>query len=168
MKRTTRRPLATFAVAAMLTPAAAMNLSAAAPDYQSKYVAVSLSPLRPAFTWFALDSLGQGRVQQNPVLAATKAVAMPGLKLTRPVHLHPERTAALARRVRRKNADALLGFRRRRAVAAVGVQPKSKPRDAARADAPRPTAHDAAVRPAPAGHGVGADHRERARPGVGL
>ena len=84
MKRTTRRRFAAFAVAAMLTPAAAMNMSAATPDYQSKHVAVSLSPLRPAFTWFALDSLGQGRVRQNPVLAATNAVAAPGLKLTRP------------------------------------------------------------------------------------
>ncbi len=81
MKRTTKHLRAAFAVAAMLTPAAARNISAAAPDYQSKHVAVSLSPLRPAFTWFALDSLGRGGVQQNPVLALSNTIATPGLKL---------------------------------------------------------------------------------------
>jgi len=59
-----------------------MKTSAATPDYQSKHVAISLSPLRPAFTCFALDSLGQGRVQQNLVLTATSTVAIPGVKLT--------------------------------------------------------------------------------------
>ena len=82
MNGTTRRTLVAFAALLLLAPLAAMNTRAATPDYQSKYVAISLSPLRPAFACFALDSLGQGRVQQNPVLAATNTIAMPGLKLT--------------------------------------------------------------------------------------
>ena len=82
MGATTRRALAASAAVPLPASPAATNAGAAAADYQSKYVAVSLSPLRPAFTHFALDSLGRGRVQQNPVLAAPNAVAMPGLKLT--------------------------------------------------------------------------------------
>jgi hypothetical protein len=84
MNGTTTRFLATLAAAVLLTPSAAVKVNAAAPDYQSKYVAVSLSPTRPAFRWFALDSLGQGQVGQNPVLAAAEIAAMPGLKLTDP------------------------------------------------------------------------------------
>jgi hypothetical protein len=53
---------------------------AAAPDFQSKHYAVGLAPECPAFSWFAVDSLGQGKLTQNPVLAETNAVAAPGLK----------------------------------------------------------------------------------------
>jgi hypothetical protein len=84
MNRTRRHPLAAFIAAALLTSWAATNAGAAPPDYQSKHVAISLSPEQPAFTWFALDSLGQGKVEQNPVPAATSAVIAPGLKLTDP------------------------------------------------------------------------------------
>jgi hypothetical protein len=53
----------------------------AAPAYQSKFYAVGLSPARPAFTCFAVDSLGQGKVGHNPVLAEFPATATPGLEL---------------------------------------------------------------------------------------
>jgi hypothetical protein len=53
----------------------------AAPAYQSKFYAVGLSPAHPAFTCFAVDSLGQGKVGHNPVLAELPAVATPGLEL---------------------------------------------------------------------------------------
>ena len=82
MNETTRHALVAFTAVLLLAPLAATNASAATPDYQSKHVAISLSPLRPAFTCFALDSLGQGRVQQDLVLTATNTIAMPGLKLT--------------------------------------------------------------------------------------
>jgi hypothetical protein len=54
---------------------------AAEPDFQSKHYAIGLSPTRPAFTWFAVDSLGQGKLEQNPVLVETNTAAVPGLEL---------------------------------------------------------------------------------------
>lgn len=53
---------------------------AAAPDFQSQHYAIGLAPERPAFNWFAVDSLGQGKLAQNPVLAETNAPAVPGLQ----------------------------------------------------------------------------------------
>ena len=41
---------------------------AAEPDFESSYYAIGLSRNAPAFSWFALDSLGRGKVQVNPVL----------------------------------------------------------------------------------------------------
>jgi hypothetical protein len=61
----------------LLAPLAALH--AAGPDYQSKHLALGLSPTRPAFSWFAVDSLGKGKLDQNPVLAETDAIA--GLEL---------------------------------------------------------------------------------------
>ena len=61
-----RKLLLTFV--ALLMTAAAMHARAVPPDYQSQYLAIGLSPTQPAFIWFAVDSLGQGKVQQNPVL----------------------------------------------------------------------------------------------------
>ena len=49
--------------------------------YQSKYLAIGLSPERPAFTRFAVDSLGQGKLAGNPVLVGENAHAVPGLQL---------------------------------------------------------------------------------------
>ena len=62
-------------------PLLALNASAVVPDFQSQHLAVALSPTQPAFSFFSVDSLGQGQVRQNPVLTPTNAVAMPGLKL---------------------------------------------------------------------------------------
>lgn len=46
-------------------------------DFRSQYLAVGLSRSAPAFTVFAVDSLGLGQVDQNPVLQETNTV--PGL-----------------------------------------------------------------------------------------
>jgi len=73
MKRT-----ATFFLAALLLAPLAV-LHAAAPDFQSKHLAVGLSRSAPAFSVFSVDSLGQGKLDQNPVLAETNGVA--GLEL---------------------------------------------------------------------------------------
>lgn len=54
---------------------------APAPDLQSPFLALGLSPTQPAFTWFAVDSLGQGKLAQNPVLSAAAAAIVPGLEL---------------------------------------------------------------------------------------
>ena len=64
----------------------AMSVAAAAaePAFQSRHLAVGLSGSAPAFSFFALDSLGQGKVQQNPVAVETNTVAMPGLELDGP------------------------------------------------------------------------------------
>jgi hypothetical protein len=65
----------------LFAPPAAMNACAISPDYQSKHLAIGLSPTRPAFTWFAVDSLGQGKLEQNPVLTEPNAVTVPQLEL---------------------------------------------------------------------------------------
>ena len=54
---------------------AALSASAAAPDFQSKHLAVGLSTAAPAFAMFSVDSLGLGALARNPVLADTNAVA---------------------------------------------------------------------------------------------
>lgn len=53
----------------------AIALHAAEPDFQSKHLSVGLSRTAPAFTWFTVDSLGQGKLNQNPVLADAHAIA---------------------------------------------------------------------------------------------
>ena len=52
---------------------------AAQPAFQAQHLATSLSRTAPAFTVFSVDSLGQGKLDQNPVLAETNAIA--GLEL---------------------------------------------------------------------------------------
>lgn len=47
----------------------------------SRHYAVALAPQRTAFTAFSLDSLGQGRLKDNPVLSEPDAQACPGLVL---------------------------------------------------------------------------------------
>ncbi len=54
-------------------------LHAAEPDFQSQHLAVGLSRSAPAFSVFAVDSLGHGKLDQNPVLVETNA--MSGLEL---------------------------------------------------------------------------------------
>ncbi len=71
-------------IAAALLLAPSLALYAAGPDYQSKHLAIGLSPTRPAFSWFSVDSLGGGKVDQNPVLVETNTVSAPGLKLGKP------------------------------------------------------------------------------------
>jgi hypothetical protein len=39
------------------------------PDFISSHLAVSLSPTHPAFDFFSVDSLGQGRVQFSPIMS---------------------------------------------------------------------------------------------------
>lgn len=51
------------------------TVCAAEPDFQSKSLALGLSRSAPAFTVFAVDSLGQGKVAQNPVLEENKPAA---------------------------------------------------------------------------------------------
>ena len=47
----------------------------AVPGFQSLHYAIGLSPTRPAFSWFGVDSLGRGRLEQNPVLVEPATVA---------------------------------------------------------------------------------------------
>lgn len=54
-------------------------IATAAPDFQSRHLAIGLSRTAPAFSAFAVDSLGQGKLSANPVLAPAQAVA--GLEL---------------------------------------------------------------------------------------
>ncbi len=51
----------------------------AAPSFDSKHIAFLLSRTTPAFSTFVVDSLGKGKLDQNPVLAETNAIA--GLEL---------------------------------------------------------------------------------------
>ena len=44
-------------------------------DHRSAFLAVGLSPLAPAFSAFTVDSLGRGRLGQNPVLPPTEPAA---------------------------------------------------------------------------------------------
>jgi len=48
-------------------------------DFKSKHLAIGLSRVSPSFSRFAVDSLGQGKLGQNPILAETNAVT--GLEL---------------------------------------------------------------------------------------
>ncbi|HEY5914647.1 MAG TPA: hypothetical protein VJA21_29000 [Verrucomicrobiae bacterium] len=50
-------------------------LRASEPDFRSQFLAVGLSRSVPAFSVFAVDSLGQGKLDHNPVLTPTNAVA---------------------------------------------------------------------------------------------
>ena len=71
------RTFAILLAVVLLVPTTAQY--SATPDFQSKYLAVGLSRSAPAFSVFAVDSLGQGKLDQNPVLAEPNAV--PGLEL---------------------------------------------------------------------------------------
>lgn len=53
---------------------------AAQPDFQSKYQAIGLSRTVPAFSYFTVDSLGQGRLKQNPVLSPSATPAATSLR----------------------------------------------------------------------------------------
>jgi hypothetical protein len=66
---------------AALLPVPLLAVNASAPAFQSQHLAIGLSPTQPAFSFFSVDSLGQGKVQQNPVLASTNTGALAGLKL---------------------------------------------------------------------------------------
>ena len=49
-------------------------------DFVSKHFAIGLAPDRPAFSRFAVDSLGRGKLERNPVLEETDLAAVPGLR----------------------------------------------------------------------------------------
>lgn len=68
-------------IALLLAPLAVLNARAIPPDYQSKHLAFGLAATRPAFTLFAVDSLGQGKLEENPVLEETNILMVPGLEL---------------------------------------------------------------------------------------
>ena len=55
------------------------TLQAATPDFHSKHLAIGLSRNAPGFSVFAVDSLGQGKLDQNPAIA--DEAAMTGLEL---------------------------------------------------------------------------------------
>ena len=61
-----------------------MAVEAPRADYHSKHLAIVLSAPRPAFTRFAVDSLGKGKLADNPVLVEENVHAMPGLQLQKP------------------------------------------------------------------------------------
>ncbi len=65
--------------ALMILAALVLEPLAAGPDFQSRHLAIGLSRSAPAFSLFAVDSLGQGKLGQNPVLTETNSVA--GLEL---------------------------------------------------------------------------------------
>lgn len=44
-------------------------------DFQSAYYAVGLSRISPALSYFSVDSLGQGKLQHNPILKESPAAA---------------------------------------------------------------------------------------------
>lgn len=73
-----------IAVTALTAQAAPVVPNTTSPDYQSKHLAIGLSATRPAFSCFAVDSLGQGRLGHNPVLVEPKADAVPGLEFKPP------------------------------------------------------------------------------------
>lgn len=52
---------------------------AGAAEFHSNFLSLGLSDKAPAFSVFSVDSLGQGKLTQNPVLSATSAI--PGLEL---------------------------------------------------------------------------------------
>ncbi|HPA17563.1 MAG TPA: sulfatase-like hydrolase/transferase [Verrucomicrobiae bacterium] len=58
-----------------LLPVSVMTTGArgAGPDFESKYQAIGFSRGAPRFMWFAVDSLGRGRVGQNPISEETDA-----------------------------------------------------------------------------------------------
>jgi len=59
----------------ILNSALAVLAAVAAPDYQSKFLALGLQREAPAFSAFGVDSLGQGKLQGNPVLPQGAAAA---------------------------------------------------------------------------------------------
>ena len=71
------KPILTFLTVLLLSPLA--GLHAAESTFQSQHLAIGLSPSALAFSVFAVDSLGQGKLDRNPVLPETNAMA--GLEL---------------------------------------------------------------------------------------
>ena len=51
-----------------LTPSPAIPVLPLTPDFKSAFLAVGFSPVSPAFAYFSLDSLGGGKLDDNPVL----------------------------------------------------------------------------------------------------
>ncbi len=51
------------------------SLFGSSPDFRSEFLALGLASNAPAFSVFAVDSLGQGRVSQNPILPETNQIA---------------------------------------------------------------------------------------------
>ena len=65
-------------------PFASASAAPVAPEFQSKHYAIALSRTAPAFSLFSVDSLGQGRLDENPVRLETNPVAIAGLALKEP------------------------------------------------------------------------------------
>lgn len=65
--------------ASLIVPLAALH--AAQPDFQSEHLALGLSPHAPTFSMFSVDSLGEGKLGQNTMLANTPPVT--GVTLNR-------------------------------------------------------------------------------------
>jgi hypothetical protein len=72
--------------ALILAVVSSTRLAAAAPDFQSSHYAVGFSRTEPAFTYFALDSLGRGAVTANPVMGGTRTNAALRFETKAPGH----------------------------------------------------------------------------------
>jgi len=68
-----------FLLGLLLFHIVVVNGNEAPEDFKSKHLAIGLSRVSLSFSRFAVDSLGQGKLGQNPVLAETNAVT--GLEL---------------------------------------------------------------------------------------
>jgi Bacterial alpha-L-rhamnosidase 6 hairpin glycosidase domain len=55
--------------------------AAAEADFKSQYLAVGLSRRAPAFSRFAVDSLGRGKLGVNPILPNSDVATVPGVEL---------------------------------------------------------------------------------------
>ncbi len=77
MKTRALLPVTHALLSLLLAPQAALH--AAESTFQSLHLAIGLAPSAPAFSVFAVDSLGQGKLDRNPVLPVTNAIA--GLEL---------------------------------------------------------------------------------------
>ena len=87
------------------------DLPAAKQDFRSAYLAVALSPDTPAFSVFAVDSLGRGRVGENPVLQV--AVPVAGVELdgqTYKIHGRPVWSVAWTERALTLRSDFAAGI----------------------------------------------------------
>jgi hypothetical protein len=68
-----------FLKAVVLTTCIAGASSVGAAEFRSKFLAIGVASNTPAFSLFSVDSLGQGKLTQNPILGTTNTVS--GLEL---------------------------------------------------------------------------------------
>ena len=135
-------------------------------DFHSAWYAVGLSRNSPAFTSFSVNSLGQGKLQDNPVLKEPLVTA--GIEFWRsrraPSNARKSPGGQTASVWQIDCAEKVItlraGIRHRRgnAAARAGLQSKSQSRHAAGSDEAGRSAGCLALRDAFAGYGIHADH----------